>query len=394
LFLAYHAAEFAAGGGDYMKGSSPAMRPLPRLRRQPSTLAGEVQKSGSSLCAPSPSSPENAEFDTKAPSIALIVLTYQGTLFLDRLLPSLSAQTYPYYRIVVVDNGSTDGTIEQVNRRLGAQAQIISNPTNLGCATGYNIGAAACADEDVLCFLNQDIVLDPDYCRAIATRLEADPEAVALQPLVRCLDNPNLVENCGHTADIWLTTRTIGHLMAPNTFDVPTGLLFTLTAPAVRRKWFEALRGFDESLFVYYEDTDLSLRIWEAGGRVVFEPHALVEHQQEGSSSAFPDEWRAFLWSRNRVQLLWKHASRPSDYARALLVTGAVLTALPLLAVLRPRIGIAVARGLGTALVRLLKIQRDKGKAPTRQTFTALRDAGVLRPSDGVLTALRRAFMP
>jgi hypothetical protein len=277
---------------------------------------------------------------------------------------------------------------------LGAQVQIISNPTNLGCATGYNIGAAACTDEDILCFLNQDIVLDPDYCTAIAARLAADPGAVALQPMVQCLGNPSLVENCGHTADVWLTTRTVGHLMAPHTFDVPTGLLFTLTAPAVRRKWFEMLGGFDESLFIYYEDTDLSLRIWEAGGRVVFEPHALVEHQQEGSSSAFTDEWRTFLWARNRVQLLWKHARCPSDYARALLVTGAVLTILPILTMLRPRIGMAVTRGLGTALVRLPKIQRDKRKVPARQTFTALRDAGVLRPSDGVLNLLRRAFTP
>ena len=332
------------------------------------------------------------ESDGKGLSIALIVLTYQGVPFLDRLLPSLLSQTYPHSRIVVVDNGSTDGTVEQVNRTLGAQANIISNSTNLGCATGYNIGAAACPDEDILCFLNQDIVLDPNYCRAIAAKLGADPEAVAVQPMVHCLGNPYLVENCGHTADVWLTTRTIGHLMAPRTFEVPTGLLFTLTAPAIRREWFEKLHGFDEPLFIYYEDTDLSLRIWEAGGRVVFEPLAHVEHLQEGSSSAFPDEWRAFLWARNRVQLLWKHAGSPSDYARALLVTGAGLTALPLLVLVRPRIGVAISRGLWAALVRLPNIQRDKSNAPMRQTLTTLCEAGVLRPSDGVLTVLRRAF--
>lgn len=365
------------------------MRPLPRHR--PSTLAREVLTLPP-ICAPSSSSLEDTESYDNGLSIALIVLTYQGVLFLDKLLPSLLVQTYHNYRIVVVDNGSTDGTVEQVDRKLGAQAHIISNPTNLGCAAGYNIGAAACRDEDILCFLNQDIVLHPDYCTAIAARFDADREAVALQPMVRCLGNPNLVENCGHTADLWLTTRTIGHFMAPETFEVPMGLLFTLTAPAVRQKWFEKLSGFDESLFIYYEDTDLSLRIWEAGGRVGFERYALVEHQQEGSSSAFPDEWRAFLWARNRVQLLWKHASCPSDYGRALLVTGAALAALPLLGLLRPRIGIAVARGLGAVLLRLSTIQRNKRVAIHQTTLTGLREAGVLRSSDGVLTVLRRAF--
>ena len=96
----------------------------------------------------------------------------------------------------------------------------------------------------------------------------------------------------------------------------------------------------------------------------------------------------------NRVLLLWKHATRPSDYARAFLLTGAALTALPLLVTLRPRVGIAVARGLWAALVRLLKIQRDKGRGPARQTLTTLRKTGVLRPSDGILTVLRRALMP
>jgi GT2 family glycosyltransferase len=180
--------------------------------------------------------------------------------------------------------------------------------------------------------------------------------------------------------------------MAPDTFDIPRGLLFTLTAPAVRQKWFEKLSGFDESLFIYYEDTDLSLRIWAAGGRVDFERSALVEHHQEGSSSAFPDDWRAFLWARNRVQLLWKHAGCPSDYGRALLVTGAAMAVLPLLGLLRPRIGIAVARGLGAALFRLLTIQQSKKNATIRLTLTGLREADVLRSSDGVLTVLRRAF--
>ena len=330
----------------------------------------------------------------EALSVALIVLTYQGKPFLQRLLPSLLNQTYSNYHIVIVDNASTDGTIDYITDTIGSKAEIVANVSNLGCAAGYNIGAAACPNDDILCFLNQDIVLAPDYCKAIVSRFTIELDAVAVQPMVQYLDNPDLIENCGHTADVWLNTRPVGHLLPAGSFDVPMGLLFTLTAPAIRRAWFEFLGGFDESLFIYYEDTDLSLRIWEAGGRVVFEQQAIVQHLQEGSASQFPDEWRSFLWARNRLQLLWKHSRRPDEYARAALFTGGAFTLVPLLVLLRPQVGIAVARGLAVALTRCAVNRHKPMKRVPSDTLTVLRRAGVLRPSDGIPSVLRRALKP
>ncbi|MHB8312307.1 MAG: glycosyltransferase family 2 protein [Candidatus Dormibacteria bacterium] len=332
----------------------------------------------------------------KTLTLALVVLTYQGAPFLERLLPSILAQTYDSYEIVVVDNASTDGTIDCIARTLGTRAQVVANTTNLGCATGYNLGAAACPNADVICFLNQDIVLHADYCDAIARRFRDEPRTAAVQPLVMCLDKPQLVENCGHTTDAWLTTRTIGHMEAYGEFAIPRGLMFTLTAPAIRRTWFDRLGGFDDCLFIYYEDTDLSLRIWEAGGRVVFDPLAVVEHVQEGSSRAFPDKWRAYLWTRNRLRLLWKHADSRGGYARAIIATLGAVAIVPALLLRHPRKGVAVGVARGVAW-NVLRWKATRGahrqmQAGTRRSMDELAAAGVLRASEGVLPALRRVL--
>jgi GT2 family glycosyltransferase len=326
--------------------------------------------------------------------IGLVILTYEGLEYVDDLACSIRAQRYPYLRVVFVDNGSRDGTPSRVRELLGPSATVLVNAENRGCAAGYNQGAAVLRDVDILAFLNQDVVLDPDYCSVIAGRMRVDARITALQPWVRFLHDPARTENCGHTVDSWLTTETVFHRQTVPLGEVPIGLMFTLTAPAVRRESFERLGGFDEALFVYYEDTDLSLRIWEMGGTVAFEPAAIVYHAQEGSAHHFADSWRRWLWTRNRLRLLWKHAQGPSEIGRAIVASaGAVALATSLLP-RRKSEARAVAKGVWSLLGQWREIGTARRIAiQSRQmSLRDLTEAGVVRKPPGALSTIRRAW--
>lgn len=332
----------------------------------------------------------------KGPKIALIALTYNGAPFVVPLVSSLLAQTYEDFEIVFIDNDSSDDTVDRIRHTLGSDAHVIVNPTNLGCASGYNIGAAACPSAEVLCFLNQDLVLDPDYCRMVACRFAQDPGLGAIQPLVRWMRDPRLIENCGHTIDRWMTARTVAHGIAEDQMpSIPGEILFTLTAPAIRRTFFDLVGGFDDDLGIYYEDTDLALRIWEAGGRICLERDVVVYHVQEGSSRWFPDEWRAYLWTKNRIRLLWKHADDTAGYLRAASVTLGASVAMPLLLIFGPPQGRAVARALVWNVTHWHStwLARQQLRTIKRHSIAELQRQGVLRPSEGMLPLVSRAFL-
>lgn len=271
---------------------------------------------------------------TTMPRVALVVLTYNGLQYLPGLLQSIEAQTVAGLDVVVVDNASGDGTADYLERHRVRDMVVVHNDSNLGCAAGWNAGARRCRGADVVCLLNQDIVLDPGYAEAMQRAFRDDPGLGAVQPLVRCLGNPALVENCGHTADAWFTTQSINHLTAFAPQRMPRHQLFTLTAPAIDRRLFDELNGLDEELFIYYEDTDLSVRIWRAGRTVRFLATAVVDHDREAASRRLSDRRMTFLFARNRLRLLWKHADDPRGMARVVLM-GA---------------GMGVAGGLNAAL--------------------------------------------
>jgi GT2 family glycosyltransferase len=316
--------------------------------------------------------------------------------FIDAHLQSLRAQHYPNTTIVVVDNGSRDGTTERLSLILPEDATLIKNPDNLGCAAGYNQGADACGRADIVCFLNQDTVLQPDFCSAIVARFVADHGCVAIQPLVKFLSNPQVVENCGHVVDAWMTTATVGHRMPYGSMRIPYGLMFTLTAPAIRRTEFGRLGGFDESLFVYYEDTDLSLRIWQSGGRVAFEPSAVVYHVQAGSKEYFSDAWRSFLYARNRIRLLWKHGDGLTGRARAVAaLAGGMGIGLVLLPV-EPSKGLAILRAVGWNIrhVRANESARRSVQKDRSYALSSLVKAGVVGRPRGPMRVLARAIRP
>jgi GT2 family glycosyltransferase len=188
--------------------------------------------------------------------------------------------------VIVVDNASTDAGPELARE----YATVIESGENLGFPAACNAGARA-AGGDLLVFLNPDAVPRPGWGEAI--RRPHDGPWVAWQALVMAGDEVNTSGNVVHFTGItWAGTRPVG---GPE--EVPTASGACL---AVRAAEFRAIGGFADAFFLYHEDTDLSLRLRLAGGRLGIEPSAVVDHAYEFAKGGY--KWR--LLERNRWAVL------------------------------------------------------------------------------------------
>lgn len=266
--------------------------------------------------------------------------------------------------LVVVDNGSTDGTAEALARELPA-ARVIPQPRNLGYARAANLGARASSGELVL-FLNSDAQLTPQAAKALVATFLAHPRAGAVGAF--------LVDEAGgrpqHSADGIPTLasefglKPLLRLLDPRRFPVVREGTVPVPVPtlvgacmAVRREAFDAVGGFDERFFVFLEETDLCLRLAREGWEVLVAPAARVVHAQGATARrTYP---RARLeYDRSRLRFFLKHRGRASAAAlwalsAPRLAAGALLNGLAMLVVPRLRVR-AAAQGYRLAWHLLL----------------------------------------
>ena len=244
---------------------------------------------------------------TPAPATALtsslIIVNYNGRQHLQRCLPSV-LQAGPPSEVIVVDNASSDGSAEYVVTMF-PQVRLIRNEANLGFGHGANLGARE-ARGHCLVFLNPDTVVEPGWLEALVAALQAHPEAGLVTSRVLLLADPARINTCGNEVHVSGLTlcRGLGQerstLALPHEVGAVSGAAF-----AIRREGFQALGGFDESFFMYMEDTDLSWRARLAGQRCLCIPASNVRHDyalQVGPQKVFYQE-------RNRY-LMWLKALR------------------------------------------------------------------------------------
>ena len=130
--------------------------------------------------------------------VTAIVLNYNGLRFLDRCLQSLRNQTLQYLRILVVDNGSTDGSVAHV-RSNHPDIDLVETGVNLGYAGGNNLGASH-ATSPFLFFLNNDAVPEPDAIERLSDHMQANDRVAACQPKIRNLVHPERFDYAGGSA--------------------------------------------------------------------------------------------------------------------------------------------------------------------------------------------------
>lgn len=243
-----------------------------------------------------------------ARSVAVVIPTWNSLGLLPACLESLRVQE-PEPELIVVDNGSADGTVEYLERE---GIPHLALPRNLGFAPAVNLGAARAA-ASLLLVLNVDTVLEPGCLAAMIAAIEADPGLGGVQPRILQLEGGGAP---GPVAAARIYSAGQALTRDGRAFEIGAGEPqpryleprepFGVCGAAclLRRELFDRLGGYDERYFAFYEDVDLNVRARIAGWRFVYAPEAVVWHVGNASweaGFARPGAENARLVARNRL---------------------------------------------------------------------------------------------
>jgi len=232
--------------------------------------------------------------------ITAIIVNWNDKDVVTECIQSILDQDRKQIEIIISDNGSKDGSIDFIRRRFPA-IKIIENKKNLGFGSAINSGLAV-ARGDYLLFLNSDLKLNPKCIGELAKLLESDSNIGGAIPKILYIDRENTVNSLGvlinYTGIAYpnLLGQQDPNWMEP--FESACGGIFML-----RREVYETVGGFDENLFLYHEDHDLSWRIRLAGWCLKVAPQATMYHHykfNKGIKKYYSSE-------KNRLYLMLKN---------------------------------------------------------------------------------------
>ncbi len=253
----------------------------------------------------------------KDPSVGVVVVNYNSAAFIGQFIDSLDRVNYPNTRLVIVDSGSTDGSLREIEQRR-PDAILLRAGENVGTAGGNNLGARHCLDQrlDYTLFLNDDTTHESDFIQKL---VDAADERTLTVPRILYSEDHRLIST--HAGDFdW----NLG--LFRNTYHgKPDG-------PATRRRRalqtasfccllmpsqaFRDAGPLDERFFMYYEETDLLRRAAKAGYELLYVPDAVVYHRESASSGGgWMTPLKLYYATRNRPYLVRKHARSRLGYA-------------------------------------------------------------------------------
>jgi GT2 family glycosyltransferase len=241
------------------------------------------------------------------PLVTLITPNLNGRCHLEALLDSVREQGVPadQLEVIVVDNGSTDGSTELVRDRF-PWARVLRNEENVGFARANNQGAREAAGK-YLALVNNDIRLDRAWLRTMLAARQAETAETACVASRILSWNGSTIDFVGGTMafnGVGFNTDFGAPAIAPRTY--PGELLFASgAAMLVDRDVFLEVGGFDDDYFAYYEDVDFGWRLWLLGFRVVFCPEAVAYHRRNASLPG--REKTVFLLERNALYSMVKN---------------------------------------------------------------------------------------
>ena len=221
------------------------------------------------------------------PKICVLVLNWNGADDTIDCIHSLKKVTYNHAEIVVIDNGSTDDSVQRIKKQYG-DVIIIEIESNLFFGGGNNVGLdwAQKHDFDYVVFLNNDTTVEPDFLEPLLAGFEHPQNVGMVAPLMCYSASPDLVWYGGGKVNLW--TGVVEHLhirknvtlleTKPMITDYITGCCLMMPTNLAME-----LGGFDLSFKMYGEDVDLSLRTRAAGYELLFEPNSKIYHKVSAS---------------------------------------------------------------------------------------------------------------
>jgi GT2 family glycosyltransferase len=237
-------------------------------------------------------------------STSVVIPNWNGWRWLPECLESIARQDHAPDEVIVVDNGSSDGSVQYL-RESHPSVRVIALDTNTGFAAAVNRGIGA-ADSEFVALVNTDVVLASDWLRRTGAALANHPGAAAVACKMLDLTDPRYVYDAGDVLRRDGACEQRGRFgLDDGRWDAP-GEVFGACAGAAlyRRSALLAVGSFDERYFAYLEDVDLSLRLRLAGWSCRYEP-AVALHAGGGSSHQL-DGGHRYLAQRNTLYLVGK----------------------------------------------------------------------------------------
>lgn len=248
-----------------------------------------------------------------SPSVAIVILNWNGKKLLEEFLPFIFSSTYDNYSVVVADNGSTDNSI-QFLEEFYPQIQILKSDVNKGFAKGYN-DALISVTADYYVLLNNDVEAEPGWIEPIIELMQSDKAIAACQPKVLSYIDKKTFEYAGACGG-WLDS--FGYPFSRGrVFDVcetdngqydTTQQIFWATGAClfVRAEVFHSIGGFDEYFFAHQEEIDLCWRLQLAGNKIFVQPASVVYHVG-GGTLPMGDRKKVYLNFRNNLIMITKN---------------------------------------------------------------------------------------
>jgi GT2 family glycosyltransferase len=246
------------------------------------------------------------------PKVSIIIPNYNGSKYMERCLASVFLTRYPNLEVILVDNASEDGSREQALSLFGSRPgfKLISSPINLWVPGGYNLGARNSMGE-YLIFLNNDTVVESDWVMELIRSVSRDSSIGAAQSKILMLGNPRLLDCAGGFIDpLGMPWERGAGKEDSGQYDRPDEIFYAKgAAMMVPRDVFFQVGGFDDTYMSYFEETDLSWRIWLHGLRVIFVPTSRIYHAGGGTMRSVPRPDVYYRYRRNQLLTLLKNYS-------------------------------------------------------------------------------------
>jgi N-acetylglucosaminyl-diphospho-decaprenol L-rhamnosyltransferase len=246
------------------------------------------------------------QLSTSDPTFSVIIVNYNSGDFLQGALSSLAAQTRRDFEVILVDNASSDGSIDDLDTSGLPAFRLMAETENHGFARGNNLGAAH-AQGAWLVLLNPDAEAHPDWLEQIAAGMARHPDVSSFASLQLKLGCNDLMDGAGDNYLIFGIPWRGGYGRSTKMLPEEGECFSPCGASAViRKKLFLEVGGFDERLFCYCEDVDLGFRLQLMGERCVFIPKAIVQHAGGGSTEKVSG-FAVRLGTRNRLWVYVKN---------------------------------------------------------------------------------------
>jgi len=250
----------------------------------------------------------------KKPEVAVVILNYNTRDQLKRFLPRILESTYANLKVIVADNGSSDGSIDFLERHFNDQIEIIDLKENHGFAKGYNL-ALQKVNSPYYIILNSDIEVTENWIAPIIEQMEGDQTIGAVQPKIKAHFRQQYFEHAGASGgymDKWGFPFCRGRIISTieedkNQYNSIQEVFWASGAALfVKSKLFKDLGGFDDDFFAHMEEIDFCWRLKRAGFKVMVNPESTVYHVGGGTLN-YQSPFKTYLNFRNSYYMLTKN---------------------------------------------------------------------------------------